>query len=434
MSELALFGGQPVLSEPLPLFRSMGEAEKQAVIEVMDSGIISGFYGSPGPEFLGGPRVQAFEAAWANSFNVPYAISVNSATSGLYAAMGAIGLEPGDEVIVPPYTMSATVMAPLVYGGIPIFADIEPETYGLDPAQVAAQINPRTRAVIAVNLFGHPARLHALKQLCERHDLYLIEDNAQAPFASENQIYTGTIGDIGVFSLNYHKHLHTGEGGICVTHNPQLAERLQLIRNHGENIVESRQLSPAGLIGFNYRLTELQAAIGLKQLERQQELIAPRQQLAEALSEAARATELFQAPVVRENCQHVYYVWVTQIEQTGFSPELARRQRELISRALTAEGFPNSFGYVKPLYHLPVFQQKQAWGQGGFPFSLAKRQLDYQPGLCPVAEKMHQQTLLGFEPCMYAVTPEHQHQLQTILLKLDRHRAELEAHLEREAL
>ena len=137
MSDLALLGGTPVLSEPLRRYRSMGEAEAAAVAEVIASDCLSGFYGSPGDEYWGGPKVLDFEAAWRERYGVAHAISVNSATSGLFAAMGAIGLSPGDEVIVPAWTMSATAMAPLVYGGIPIFADIEAETFGLDPEAVA---------------------------------------------------------------------------------------------------------------------------------------------------------------------------------------------------------------------------------------------------------------------------------------------------------
>src|SRR5262249_5209652 len=157
--------------------------------------------------------------------------SINSATSGLMAAMGAAGISPGDEVIMPPFTMSATAMAPLTYGGIPVFVDIEPDTFCLDLDAVRAAIGARTRAVLAVNLFGHPARLHELRALCDEHGLKLIEDNAQAMLAEEHGRYAGTIGHIGVFSLNYHKHIHSGEGGICTTDDERLARRLQQIRN-----------------------------------------------------------------------------------------------------------------------------------------------------------------------------------------------------------
>ena len=149
MSKLALLGGEPVIKGDLPPYPSMGEKEKAAVAEVVASGCLSGFFGSPGPEFLGGPKVRAFEEAWAARFGVKHAVTVNSNTSGLIAAMGAIGISPGDEVIVPPWTMSATVVAPLFYGGIPVFADIEDATFCIDPARVREQTSRKSSAISA---------------------------------------------------------------------------------------------------------------------------------------------------------------------------------------------------------------------------------------------------------------------------------------------
>ena len=178
MDELAILGGTPVLREPLPPYKSAGQAELEAVSRVIESDCLSGFYGNWCEEFYGGPTVRAFEQAWCERFVVEHTISVNSATSGLFAAMGAIGISPGDEVIVPPYTMSATVIAPLIYGGIPVFIDIEPETFCLDPQAVRQAITPRTKAILAVNLFGHPAPLAELMSIAQEHGLKLVEDNA----------------------------------------------------------------------------------------------------------------------------------------------------------------------------------------------------------------------------------------------------------------
>ena len=164
--------------------------------------------------------------------------------------------------------MSATAAAPLGYGAIPVFADIEDDTFCLDVEAVKEKINDKTYAIIATNLFGHPAKLRKLRNLCDSHGIYLIEDAAQCPMSKEGLEYSGTIGHIGVFSLNYHKHIHTGEGGICVTNDDHLALRLQMIRNHAEAVVE-----PAGvedltnMFGHNFRLTEMSAAVGLAQLE-----------------------------------------------------------------------------------------------------------------------------------------------------------------------
>ena len=397
MSRLALLGGTPVIESDLPRYESLGGAELNAVSEVMKSGCLSGYFGSPGEGFLGGPRVRAFEDAWRQRYSVRHAVAVNSATSGLFAAMGALGIGPGDEVIVPPWTMSATAMAPLLYGGIPVFADIEDETFCIDPAAVRAAITPQTRAIIAVNLFGHPARLTELRAIADEHGLALVEDNAQAPLASEGGRASGTVGDIGIFSLNYHKHIHTGEGGICVTDDDVLARRLQLIRNHGENIVDGSGAEDlSNMIGFNSRMTEISAAIGIEQLRAIDTHVERRESLAEALTEGIGGLAGLTAPKVREGCRHNYYCWVARFDGSalGFG-------RETFSEALAAEGFPHSTGYVAPLYRLPLFQHRIAIGRDEFPFNLTNRH--YRKGLCPVTERLHEKEAVLFEPCAWNV-------------------------------
>jgi len=373
----------------------MGEDEVAAVQDVVRSQCLSGYYGSWGPEFLGGPQVKKFEHAWSVRFRVKHVVSVNSATSGLFAAIGAAGVGPGDEVIVPPYTMSATAMAPLVYGGIPVFADIEADTFCLDVADVKAKITDRTKAVMVVNLFGHPGKLHELRRLCDEKGLILIEDNAQGPLAEEDGKMAGTIGHIGIFSLNYHKHIHTGEGGMCATDDDTLALKMQMIRNHAENIVDHVALpSIANMVGFQYRMTELSAAVGLQQLAHADRHIGVRQRIAERLSDGLRDLEGVTVPVVREGCRHVYYVWAAKLDEATIGVS-----RAAFSQALTAEGFPHWTGYVAPLYRLPVFRQKVAFGEKGYPFNLST--VEYLDGMCPVTERMHDHELLGFETCAF---------------------------------
>lgn len=395
--QLAILGGPPVIGEPLPVDVTVGADEAKAAMRTFERASLSAFYGSWGPEFLGGEEIKAFEREWGERFEVPHVVSVNSATSGIIAALGAIGLSPGDEVIVPPYTMSATAIAPLFYGGIPVFVDIEPETFCLDPLKVAEALTPKTKAIIAVNLFGHPAQLIELRALADRNGIHLIEDNAQGPLASEEGRFAGTIGHIGIYSLNYHKHIHTGEGGMCATHDPELALRMQAIRNHAENIVEPAGIaSPVNMIGQNYRMTEMSAAVGRAQLAKIDKEVGRRQRLAEGLSEGLRGLDGLTVPVVRDGCRHVYYVWAMRVDedQLGVS-------RADFSRALAAEGFPHATGYLKPLYMLPAFQQRIAIGRDHWPFTLTDRQ--YHWGLCPIAEQMYSHELVLFEPCAWRV-------------------------------
>ncbi len=394
-SSLALLGGKPVLSVPLKRYSTLGDDDREAVDNVMRSGVLSGYVGAWSEAFDGGPVVQEFERKFAETFRIRHAVAVNSNTSGMIAAMGAIGLSPGDEVIIPPTTMSATAMAPLIYGGIPVFADLEAETFCLDVASVKALISPKTRAILVVNIFGHPANLAELRALADEHGIYLVEDNAQGPLAHENGRYAGTIGHIGIFSLNYHKHIHTGEGGVCVTDDDRLAARLRMIRNHAENVTEELGDGDlTNLVGFNFRLTELQAAIGLTQLAKAEPLVAARERVADAFTERLGDLAGLTPPAVRHGCRHVYYVWTAKYDErvTGVT-------REVYARALEAEGVPVSVGYVKPLYLLPIFQQRVAIGRDGWPFTLSNR--SYGKGLCPVAERMHEKEFVELHVCSY---------------------------------
>ena len=410
--ELAILGGTPVLNGPLPSYNSIGAEEVRAVTRVMESGCLSGFYGSWSDEFFGGPMVRAFEAAWSERFQVKHSVSVNSATSGLFAAMGAIGIAAGDEVIVPPFTMSATVVAPLIYGGIPVFVDIEPDTFCLDLEAVSQAITSRTKAIIAVNLFGHPARLSDLRALADRHGIWLVEDNAQGPLSTEFGRHAGTIGHIGVFSLNYHKHIHTGEGGVCVTNDDDLARRLQLIRNHGESVVGSMGIEDiSNIIGFNYRMTELSAAVGVEQLKKIDEHVERRQRLAEALTDGICDLAGLTPPNVRPDCRHVYYVWALRYDE-----HVVGVSRETFSSALAAEGFPHAVGYTPPLYMLPIFQRRIALGNDGYPFNSTSR--EYFEGMCPVTENMFNKELIIFEPCAYDINHDEIERLIAAIRKV----------------
>lgn len=402
MSKLALLGGNPVIQQPLEPYISIGEEEQKAVAEVMQSGRISEFIGAMCDEFYGGPVIQEFEASWCKKFEVDHSVTVNSNTSGLIAAMGAIGLSPGEEVIVPPWSMSATALAPIFYGGIPVFVDVEKDFFCLDVDSVAEKINERTRAILAVNLFGHPAELHKLRELADSKGIYLIEDNAQAPLAHDNMKQTGTIGHIGIASLNYHKHIHTGEGGICTTNDDGLAQRLKLIRNHGENVTTELGIDDiTNLVGFNFRMTEIGAAIGLAQIKKAEALISRREFLANTLSKRLSGIEGLTVPKVREGCRHVYYVWSAKVDT-----EITGLDNRKIAQALEAEGCPTSSGYVDPLYNLPLFKQKKAIGSHGYPFNLSDISYDDCKNDCKNVEELHNKSLIEFQICSHQLDGE----------------------------
>jgi dTDP-4-amino-4,6-dideoxygalactose transaminase len=403
--KLAINGGKPVRTKPFPSYVTIGEEEKKAVLDVLDSGVLSRYLGAWHEDFYGGPEVRALENEWSQYFDIKHAIAVNSCTSGLYAATGATGIEPGDEVIVTSYSMSASATAPLIYNAIPVFADIEEDCFCLDPASIERRITDRTRAIIVVDIFGQPYDVEPINHLAKKHNLYVIEDAAQAPGARLRGRFAGTLGDIGVFSLNYHKHIHCGEGGIVVTNDDSLAEKVRLIRNHAEAIVESKGTeSLVNMIGFNFRMTEIEATIARCQLQKLRKLVTERQKNCKYLEEKLKDIPALIPPRVRDGAEHAYYVHPFKFDEKEAAVERDRfieavRAELPYTENREQEGVKISCGYVKPLYMQPMFQKKIAYGAKGFPFTEPWHNgaADYSRGICPVAERMHEKELFIHE-------------------------------------
>ena len=397
-NRLSLFGGPKTIKSEFKPYHSIGKEETEAVRQVMESGVLSQFLGVWHKDFYGGEKVREFEKAWMDFFGVKHAISVNSATSGLIAAIGAIGIEPGDEVIVSPWTMCASATAILHWNAIPVFADIEPETFNLDPKSVEDNITPYTKAIMAVDIFGHSADMDALSAIADKHDLKIISDSAQSPGALINANYAGTLADIGSYSLNYHKHIHTGEGGILVTNDDEIAERLRLIRNHAEAVVEEKgQVDLENMLGYNFRLGEIECAIGIEQLKKLDDFVSARQRIARRLTTGLYDLPGLRTPVIKANCTHAYYMYplVLDIEKIGI-------KRHIIYQALLAEGVQGlSEGYVA-LHLLPMYQKKIAYGSKGFPWTseICHRDVEYHRGICPIAEDLQANSYLGYKMCL----------------------------------
>jgi dTDP-4-amino-4,6-dideoxygalactose transaminase len=378
----------------LRAYPSIGQDEIDAVNRVLLGGVLSGFYGSYCEQFFGGSEIKDLEREWSTFFGVKHSVTVNSAASGLLVALGSIGIGPGDEVIVPATTMSATAMAPLIYGAIPVFADIDRDTYNITVETIETRITSRTKAIVVVNLFGQPADLEAITRMAHRRGIYVVEDNAQSITAKEGDRFSGTIGDIGVFSLNYHKHIHSGEGGVCCTDSDTLCLRMQLIRNHGENLVEQIGIEDiTNLVGFNLRMTEMTAAVARVQLKNVSKHVGARVYQASRLIAGLKDLHGLEPPMVKEDCSHSFYILAFRINSERFSGGISK-----LAARLNECGFPCFTGYVKPLYTLPVFKRRIAIGSTGFPFNLSD--VKYEDGLCPEAEALLD-SLLCFEPCAY---------------------------------
>ena len=397
--KLALFGGSKVINKSFKKYNSMGSEETETTKSVVESGVLSQYIGGWCDDFYGGPKVKDFESKWAKYFKVKHAITVNSWTSGLITAIGALEIEPGDEIIVSPWTMCASATAILHWNAIPVFADIEPDTYCIDPKSIIKNISPQTKAIMAIDIGGQSADMDSILSIAKQYNLKVISDTAQAPGSLYNGSFTGTLSDIGGYSLNYHKHIHTGEGGVLVTNDDNLATKMRLIRNHAEAVVENMGYKNlTNMIGHNFRLGEIECAIGIEQLKKLDKIIKRRQDVAAKISDGLQNLKGLHLPKVRENSTHVYYMYFMTVD-----PNITKASRVKIFQALEAEGIVGLGLSFANIHLLPMFQNKQAYGSNGFPWSsdICKREVDYKKGICPVAENLHDNTYLGFQMCMH---------------------------------
>ncbi len=367
--------------DPLPRYHTIGKAEYANVMLALKQPLSGYVGGHPTQGFW----VKRLAEDWGRAFGVHYAIPCNSATSGLLAACMAAGIGPGDEVWVSTYTMSATAAAPMILGAIVHFADIDPTFFIMDLTFSAMSRKPK--AIIVTNLFGCAARLPLIRELCDKHNIIMIEDNAQAPFATIDGRLTGTIGHMGVFSLNIHKHMQCGEGGVVVTNDSVLADRLEGAINHGELNPECRD--PVGHSGLNLRMVEVSAAIACAQLKKGIDLVQSRIDLARAISDCFKDVPFVDIPVERSGEVHAYYLWAGKIRGKG-----ALDIRRTFVTALRERGVPFRCGY-SPLLH----------------------QLFRQDVSLPVAEEIEHERLFTFEVCAYDLKAHHLNRIRDIILE-----------------
>jgi dTDP-4-amino-4,6-dideoxygalactose transaminase len=385
-NNLAVFGGSKTRLHPFPPHPIIGEEEKKAVMQVLDSGHLSTFIAAPGQFFLGGEKIRQFERDFAAYHDVKYAVAFNSATAALHAAVVAVGVQPGEEVIAPPYTFTSSATCVLMHNAVPVFADIQPDIYCIDPQAIEQAISPLTRAIIPVHLFGHPADMGPIMDVARRHKLKVIEDCAQAPGAIYKGHLVGTFGDCGVFSFTESKTIMTGEGGMLVTNDSSVVEIAQMVRNHGEVIPQgqSERTYRSTILGWNYRMTEIEAALGVVQLGRLNDLNARRIELANYLSEHVENLPGITPPTVYPDCKHVYYAYAL-----GYDASVAGIPRADFARALLAEGIPVGAGYVRPLYLNPIYHENRPSA-----FRLYSGNARYEKGMCRVTETLDERELL----------------------------------------
>jgi perosamine synthetase len=359
---------RPLIMPKLPLFNRIGKQENFNVKHALKRPL-SGYIGG---KSFGGYWITRLSEEWCETFGCRYAIPCNSATSGLLAACMAAGIGEGDEVWVSDYTMSASASCAIVLGANVRFIDINPMTFNM--MHLFAPVKPK--AIIITNLFGQPAPLAIMRAECNAQGIVLIEDNAQAPFAKEYGKYTGTIGHMGVFSLNVHKHIQAGEGGVVVTDDPNLAHRLDCAINHGELM----KVNPHP--GLNLRMTEPIAAVASAQLKKGPDIVRSRIELAHNITRCFEGIDFIEAPFVREDCEHVYYLWAGKVLGSD-----ARDKRHALINALAQRGIPFRTGYSPPLHRV--------WGS------------HQDDTAYPITVSMEDHRLFVFEICAYDPKAHH---------------------------
>ena len=314
----------------------ISETEIEAVVEVLR-----------GTQLSRGPKVEAFEGAIARYVGVPYVVAVNSGTSAMHLCLRGLGIEAGDEVIVPSFTFVAVANAVRYERATPVFVDIEPHTLNLDPEKVEAAITPRTKAIIAVHTFGVPAEMDAIIEIARRHSLWLVEDACEAIGAEYRGHKVGTFGDAAAFGFYPNKQITTGEGGVLVTGNPELATRARSLRNHGRDEGDPRHQE----LGFNYRIADLNCALGLAQVGRIEGILARRAHVARKYDAALRDVPgLILPPIELPGKRISWFVYVVRLAES-----FTEADRDFVADVLRAAG-TGSGKYFSPIHQQPAYR------------------------------------------------------------------------------
>lgn len=378
-------------------FNTIGREEEIAVQKVVKTRILSNFFANKNKNFLGGKYVNRFENDCKKFFKVKHAITVNSWTSGLIAIIGSLNIKPGDEIILSPLTMSACAASIIHWGCIPVFCDVDEKTFNIDPKKIEKKISKKTKAIMSIDLFGQPSDMDDIKKICKKYNLTFICDSAQSIGAKYKNAYSSTMADVGGYSLNFHKHINTGEGGIIVTNDKNIAKRCQLLRNHAETTIEkSNKKELVNMIGFNFRLTEIQAAIGIEQLKKLKFIIKKKIKIANYLSKNLSKLPGLIIPHVKKNRTHVFYSYPMKIDKN-----IVKVDRDKIWRLLTSEGIPVN-NKIPCLHMLPMFQKLIGYGDKNFPWGKNKKfKKLYKKGSLPVAESISSQSIICLQMWAY---------------------------------
>ncbi len=317
----------------------IGKEEIEAVTKVLESGILTTGLGK-------GPYVTKFEKSFADFVQAKYSIAVNSGTAALHAALMAVGVKNGDEVLLPSFTFTATAETVILCSARPVFVDIDPETYCMDVSQIEKYVNERTKAIIPVDLYGFPADLQPLREIADKHGIAIVEDAAQAHGALYKGKPVGFYADVACWSFYASKNMTTGEGGMVTTNNEEIADKVQSIRTHGE---KEKYMSVR--LGHNYRMPEIEAAIGLVQLKKLPKFLEKRRKNAKILTEKLEGIKGLKLPFETEEKKHSWYLYTVRLEN------VTRNKRDQIVRELKENNIEAAVYYHTPIHTMPFYRK-----------------------------------------------------------------------------
>jgi perosamine synthetase len=376
------------MPDSIPLARpDITQREIDAVIDVLHT-----------PTLSIGPRLEEFERGCAQLVGKKHGVGVSSGTAGLHCAMLTAGIGPGDEVITTPFSFVASANCILFVGATPVFVDIEPKTLNIDVEKIAAAITPRTKAIVGVECFGHPGGMQELEQICQRHDLILIEDACEGFGGHFGQRAIGSFGRAAVFAFYPNKQITTGEGGMIVTDDDAFAETCRALRNQGR---EGMAWLAHQRLGYNYRLSEINAALGVAQLSRLEEILANRRRVAHQYVDRLMTSRYLILPTLQDDTHMSWFVFVVKLSDL-FSPG----DRDVVMTELRAQGIGCN-NYFPPIHLQPYMVEKFGFKPGDFPvceyvstrtlalpfFSqMTSRQVDR---VCEVLQEVLERVLVG---------------------------------------
>ncbi len=405
----AVLGGTPVRTDPFPSWPRIGDNDRHAWKEVLEGGLWCR---------LGAKNAGRFEEQWAKTLDAKFCLATTSGTTALHTALNALGIGPGDEVLVPPYTFVATINVVLLQHALPVFVDTDRKTFQMDANKIEAAMTPRTTAILPVHLGGAAADMDRILDLAKRHQLSVVEDACQSHLAEWRHHKVGTLGDLGCFSFQGSKNLNCGEGGSIASNNQELIEICRSFHNAGRGNSPGSQYVRNGT---NYRMTEFQAALLLEQLSRVEEQTRTREENARYLTEHLREIPGVIPAHVHEGCtRNVYHLYMLRYDPNLFSG----LRREEFLKALRAEGIPCSGGYT-PLNKEPFI--KQALASRAFKKLYSERELaeyEERAQACTENDRLCEEAIWFFQTMLLG-TRKDMDQIIEAVAKIRRHCSEL---------